>query len=180
MINTSLKVAFIVLTLAPGAAPAQSALTNLAVPGSGYQIQQVPRTTAQSPSAIPAEPSKPGGGYQIMPAERNGAVPLARDGATDTGCGSRPRARTPNAEATAAARRRFAATRTPDRMPRRMTPMSQIHRPQILTDRQIDWGRKNIRSFSEAWQAAQKADEHRLKVYEQLGVEPGTVPRKTA
>jgi hypothetical protein len=55
--------------------------------------------------------------------------------------------------------------------------MSESRRPQSLTERQITWCRK---SFSAAWQAAQNADEHRLKVYEKLGVKPGAIHRKAA
>ena len=58
--------------------------------------------------------------------------------------------------------------------------MSQPRKPQSLTERQITWCRKNIKSFSAAWQAAQNADEHRLKVYEKLGVKPGAIHRKAA
>jgi len=54
--------------------------------------------------------------------------------------------------------------------------MSDFIHPQVLTDRQIAWCRRNIKSFSEAWQNVQNADAHRLEVYKRLGVEPGTVP----
>lgn len=47
--------------------------------------------------------------------------------------------------------------------------------PQILTDRQIDWCLRNIRSFSNAWHDVQSAQAHRLEVYRRLGVEPGSV-----
>jgi len=50
-------------------------------------------------------------------------------------------------------------------------------KPQILTERQITWCRANIKSFSDAWRAVQNAGEHRLKVYERLGIEPGKIPR---
>ena len=53
--------------------------------------------------------------------------------------------------------------------------MSEPFTPYILTERQIAWCRQNIKSFSEAWQNAQKADAHRLEIYKKLGVEPGAV-----
>jgi hypothetical protein len=59
-----------------------------------------------------------------------------------------------------------------------MTAMSDLFIPHVLTDRQIAWCRQNIKSFSEAWQNAQKADAHRLEVYKKLGVEPGALPRR--
>lgn len=53
-------------------------------------------------------------------------------------------------------------------------------KPQALTERQIAWCRENIKSFSEAWQAVQNADAHRLEVYRKLGVEPHAVSRHAA
>jgi len=62
----------------------------------------------------------------------------------------------------------------------RMSAMAEDLKPQILTERQIAWCRKNIKSFSDAWRAVQNADEHRLKVYEKLGIDPGGLPRHAA
>lgn len=56
-----------------------------------------------------------------------------------------------------------------------MTVMTDVAKPQALTERQIAWCKQNIKSFSEAWRAAQKADAQRLKAYHKLGVEPGRV-----
>lgn len=53
--------------------------------------------------------------------------------------------------------------------------MSEVKAPATLTDRQIAWCRKNIRAFDIAWRDAQKAEAHKVKTYDALNVQPGTV-----
>ena len=66
---TLLVAAFLVTT--PGLALAQSAISDPALPGSGYRIPQVTRTSPQPPAAYP------GDGYRIVAVPRTSAQPLA-------------------------------------------------------------------------------------------------------
>lgn len=79
MIKTSLKIAAVVLTFAPGVAAAQSGVADPAVPGSGYQVPQTPRTGTPSLSADPVDLSKPGSGYQVPETPRTGTPSLSAD-----------------------------------------------------------------------------------------------------
>lgn len=47
--------------------------------------------------------------------------------------------------------------------------------PPTLGPNQLAWCRKHIRAFDIAWRSVQKAEAHKAKVYEQAGVEPGSV-----
>jgi hypothetical protein len=80
MFRTYLGIAAAILALSPALAAAQSAVSDPAVPGSGYQTQQAPRTSPQ-PLAAEADPSVPGAGYKIVPppTPRPDAGPLAAD-----------------------------------------------------------------------------------------------------
>ena len=80
MLRTYLALAAMTLAFAPALAAAQSAVPNPAVPGSGYQIQQTPRTNPQ-PLAAESNPSVPGDGYKIAPPStpRPDSSPLAAD-----------------------------------------------------------------------------------------------------
>lgn len=53
--------------------------------------------------------------------------------------------------------------------------MSEVKAPPTLTDRQIRWCRANIKAFDLAWREAQKAEAHKAKTYDALGVSPGEV-----
>jgi hypothetical protein len=66
---TLLVAALLVAT--PGLALAQSAISDPTVPGSGYRIPQVARTSAQPLAAYP------GDGYRILAVPRTSAQPLA-------------------------------------------------------------------------------------------------------
>ena len=52
----------------------------------------------------------------------------------------------------------------------------ELSTPRTLTQRQIAWCRANIKSFEDAWWSVQKADAHRARVYESLGLELGALP----
>lgn len=56
--------------------------------------------------------------------------------------------------------------------------MARVSQP--LTDRQIAWCREHINSFADAWQAVQKADAHRRKIYKDLGVDPSGLSQGAA
>jgi hypothetical protein len=51
MTKTYLKIAALVIALAPNVAAAQSAVSTPAMPGSGYQMPSTPRTNTQPPVA---------------------------------------------------------------------------------------------------------------------------------
>lgn len=48
-----------------------------------------------------------------------------------------------------------------------------------LGPNQIAWCRKNIASFDLAWRQLKAADDHKTKVYKEMGVEPGAVNQPT-
>ena len=90
MIKTSLRVAAVLLAVAPsiaisGVAAAQSALSDPAVPGSGYQIPEVTGAAHATPAAV-ADPSIPGDGYRIP----SGPAPQAPPAPVTTQSGSYP------------------------------------------------------------------------------------------
>ncbi len=64
MLNRYLTAAAFALSLAPAAASAQSAMSDPAVPGSGYRIAEV-HAGQSTQSANDADLSKPGDGYRI-------------------------------------------------------------------------------------------------------------------
>jgi len=80
MFRAHLRIAALTLAFAPALAAAQSAVPNPTAPGSGYQIQQSPRTSPQ-PLVGAADPSSPGSGYKIVPppTPRPESGPLAAD-----------------------------------------------------------------------------------------------------
>ncbi len=47
--------------------------------------------------------------------------------------------------------------------------------PATLGPNQIAWLKRNIPAFDIAWRSVQAAEAHRAKVYERMGVEPGSV-----
>lgn len=79
MIKTLLKTAAIALVLAPAVAAAQSAISDPAVPGSGYKVPNDARTSAQPSAAYPVDPSVPGDGYKIEATPRTDPNPPAAD-----------------------------------------------------------------------------------------------------
>lgn len=79
MRRISLAIAVAAFAFVPGLAAAQSAVSDPAVPGSGYKIPEVRRMIAQPLAASPAASSKPGDGYKIVPAPRAVSGPLAAD-----------------------------------------------------------------------------------------------------
>ncbi len=46
-----------------------------------------------------------------------------------------------------------------------------------LSPNQVAWCRKNIPAFDLAWRSVKAADDHKAKVYAQMGVEPGAVSK---
>jgi hypothetical protein len=76
MTNTYLKIAALALAIVPNVAMAQSAISDPAVPGSGYRIPPVSRTSTQPPVASQVDASVPGSGYQIPAAPRTSHQPL--------------------------------------------------------------------------------------------------------
>ena len=58
--------------------------------------------------------------------------------------------------------------------------MSEVKAPPTLGPNQIKWCRANIRAFDIAWRSVQAAEAHAAKVYEKMGVEPGTVGTPSA
>ena len=63
----------------PAVAAAQSAISDPAVPGSGYRIHAAARTSGQTLAANQIDPSVPGDGYRIVAVPRVSAQPLAAD-----------------------------------------------------------------------------------------------------
>jgi len=74
MIKPALYVAVALVAAVPVVAFAQS--THM-VPGEGYRIPEVPRTSAQPLAAYQTDPSIPGNGYRIVAVPRTSKHPLA-------------------------------------------------------------------------------------------------------
>lgn len=53
--------------------------------------------------------------------------------------------------------------------------MSETKAPATLGPNQIKWCRANIRAFDIAWRSVQAAEAHAAKVYERMGVAPGSI-----
>lgn len=79
MTKTTFQIAALLIALAPAAALAESALPDPAVPGSGYRIPAVTRTSIQPLAANQTDLSVPGDGYRIAAAPRVSPQPLAAD-----------------------------------------------------------------------------------------------------
>lgn len=61
--------------------------------------------------------------------------------------------------------------------------MSQTNSPRITTPlgpKQIEWCRKELRTFDVAWRAVEAAKLEAAKTYKKLGVEPGAVNQESA
>ncbi|HTY66503.1 MAG TPA: hypothetical protein VMH36_07620 [Alphaproteobacteria bacterium] len=79
MTRASLTIAGLLIALVPALAAAQSAVSNPAVPGSGYQVPDTVGTSPQPLAADGTDPAVPGSGYKIVPAPRAVSGPLAAD-----------------------------------------------------------------------------------------------------
>jgi len=77
VIKTYLKIGAVMVSLAPVAAMAQSAMPGPAVPGSGYQISEVHAERVPLTSAEASDPSVPGDGYHIQSVKPAASMPLS-------------------------------------------------------------------------------------------------------
>ncbi len=53
--------------------------------------------------------------------------------------------------------------------------MSETKAPATLGPNQIKWCRTHIPAFDLAWRSTQAAEAQKAKIYERMGVEPGSV-----
>lgn len=82
MLRTYIAIAAVTLAFAPALAAAQSAVSDPAVPGSGYQVPQspqTPRTSEHSLTDALPNPAVPGDGYKIKETPRTNPNPPAAE-----------------------------------------------------------------------------------------------------